>query len=115
MNPEGQTFETSGEEPNLGFSLEPKTCRQRHNNDKVLMRHWRDRRRQYSPGERNRYTLLRANIRKALAVAGYSEEGFLEVLIRCNQHLTGVNRLEDLPPKVLRKILDNWDSWISDY
>jgi hypothetical protein len=112
--PEDQPSEPSGpdlEQSKLEFSPDPKTSRQQRNNDKVLMRHWKDRGRQYSPGARNRYRLLRRDLRKTIAEAGASEQDLLAVLIGRKRCQPGVKRLEELPPQVLRKVLGNWDTY----
>lgn len=54
--------ESAAKQSKLEFRPDPKTKHQERNNDKVLMQHWANRRREYSVGHRKRYRKLRREL-----------------------------------------------------
>lgn len=100
--------------PKSIFNPEPKTNRQQRNNDKVVMWHWKHRGRQYSPGACNRYRLLGREVRRRLAESGYSEADLLRVLIALELSPPEATKIEELPPKLLRKLRDEWSNYQED-
>jgi hypothetical protein len=54
--------ESAAKESKRKFRRDAKTKHQERNNDKVLMQHWANRRREYSVGHRKRYRKLRREL-----------------------------------------------------
>ena len=108
------TPKKSPKQSKLEYNSDSKSRRQQRNNNKVLMRHWENRKRQYSISSRKQYQKLKRDVRRLLAEAGYSEAELLTVLIGLELIKPGVQRIKELPPELLRRPRDDWDNCQAD-